>query len=115
MRPSTRHWKIARYTPKTGQFTLFDLPVSPKGSDTPYALNVDRERHQVWVNGTNSDSVYRYDVATQAWTMFPMQRRVTFTRDVEISPKGKVYVSSASFPSWHIEDTQPTLIEITPR
>ena len=107
--------KIARYAPKTGQFTLFDLPVSPKGSDTPYSLNVDRERHQVWVNGTNSDSVYRYDIATQAWTMFPMQRRVTFTRDVEISPKGKAYVSSASFPSWHIEDAQPTLIEITPR
>jgi hypothetical protein len=28
--------------------------------------------------------------------------------------KGKAYVSSASFPSWHIEDAQPTLIEITP-
>jgi hypothetical protein len=69
----------------------------------------------VWVNGTNSDSVYRYDIAAQAWSMFPMQRRVTFTRDVEISPKGQVYVSSASFPSWHIEDAQPTLIEITPR
>ncbi len=63
--------KIARYAPKTGQFTLFDLPVSPKGSDTPYSLNVDRERHQVWVNGTNSDSVYRYDIATQAWTHVP--------------------------------------------
>lgn len=106
--------KIARYAPRTGQFTLFDLPVNPRGSDTPYSLNVDRERHQVWVNGTNSDSVYRYDIATQAWTMFPMQRRVTFTRDVEFSPQGKAYVSSASFPSWHIEDAQPTLIEITP-
>jgi len=107
--------QIARYAPKTGEFTRLDLPVAPKGSDTPYSLNVDRARHQVWVNGTNSDSVYRYDIAAQAWSMFPMQRRVTFTRDVEISPKGQVYVSSASFPSWHIEDAQPTLIEITPR
>ena len=106
--------QIARYAPKTGQFTVLDLPVSPKGSDTPYSLNVDRARHQVWVNGTNSDSVYRYDIATQAWKMFPMQRKSTFTRDVEISPKGQVYVTSASFPSWHIEDAQPTLIEITP-
>jgi len=107
--------QIARYAPKTGEFTRLDLPVAPKGSDTPYSLNVDRARHQVWVNGTNSDSVYRYDIASQSWSMFPMQRRVTFTRDVEISPKGQVYVSSASFPSWHIEDAQPTLIEITPR
>ncbi|MFZ3220910.1 MAG: hypothetical protein WA174_12800 [Rhodoferax sp.] len=107
--------QIVRYTPSTGTFTRLDLPVVPKGSDTPYSLNVDRERHQVWVNGTNSDSVYRYDIATQTWSMFPMQRHVTFTRDVEISPKGQVYVTSASFPSWHIEDAQPTLIEITPR
>jgi virginiamycin B lyase len=107
--------QIVRYTPGTGAFMRLDLPVVPQGSDTPYSLNVDRARHQVWVNGTNSDSVYRYDIATQAWSMFPMQRRVTFTRDVEISPKGQIYVTSASFPSWHIEDGQPTLIEITPR
>jgi streptogramin lyase len=106
--------QIARYVPKTGEFTRFDLPLIPKGSDTPYSLNVDRARHQVWVNGTNSDSVYRYDIATEKWSIFPMQRHVTFTRDVEISPKGKVYVTSASFPSWHIEDAQPTLMEITP-
>jgi len=107
--------EIARYVPKTGVFTRFDLPLQPKGSDTPYSLNVDRARHQVWVNGTNSDSVYRLDIASGQWLQIPMQRRVTFTRDVEISPKGQVYVTSASFPSWHIEDGQPTLMEITPR
>jgi streptogramin lyase len=106
--------QMVRYAPKTGEFTRIDLPVTPKGSDTPYSLNVDRARHQVWVNGTNSDSVYRYDIASQTWANFPMQRKVTFTRDVEISPKGHVYVTSASFPSWHIEDGQPTLMEITP-
>ncbi len=106
--------QLVRYVPKSGEFTRLDLPVAPLGSDTPYSLNVDRSRHQVWVNGTNSDSVYRYDIASQAWSVFPMQRKVTFTRDVEISPKGQVYVSNASFPSWHIEDAQPTLIEITP-
>ena len=106
--------QIVRYSPKSGEFKRLDLPVMPKGSDTPYSLNVDRARYQVWVNGTNSDSVYRYDIASEKWTMFPLQRRVSFTRDVEISPQGKVYVTSASFPSWHIEDAQPTLMEITP-
>lgn len=107
--------QIARFVPATGEFTRFDLPVQPLGSDTPYSLNVDRQRHQVWVNGTNSDAVYRFDIATLAWSVIPMQRRVTFTRDVEISHAGKVYLSSASFPSWHIEDTQPTLIELSTR
>jgi virginiamycin B lyase len=69
----------------------------------------------VWVNGTNSDSVYRLDVASNAWSVYPMQRKVTFTRDVEISAQGKAYVTGASFPSWHIEDAQPTLMEITPQ
>jgi virginiamycin B lyase len=105
---------IARYVPATGKFTTFDLPVVPKGSDTPYALNVDRVRNQVWVNGTNSDSMYRLDIASGQWRVFPMQRRVTFTRDVEISADGKAYVTNASLPAWHIEDAQPTLIEITP-
>jgi streptogramin lyase len=107
--------QIARYAPTTGQFTRFDLPVIPKGSDTPYSLNVDRAQHQVWVNGTNSDSVYRLDIANESWSMYPMQRRVTFTRDVEISADGKIYLSGAAFPSWHIEDAQPTLIELTPQ
>lgn len=105
--------KIARYEPKQGKFTLFDLPVVPKGSDTPYALNVDTARHQVWVNGTNSDAMYRYDIASGRWSVYPLQRKVSFTRDVEFSPTGKVYVSGAAFPSWHIEDAQPTLMELT--
>ncbi|MBK9520943.1 MAG: hypothetical protein IPO13_04875 [Rhodocyclaceae bacterium] len=107
--------QIARYEPASGVFTRFDLPALPKGSDTPYSLNVDKPRHQVWVNGTNSDSVYRFDIASKTWTFFPMYRRATFTRDVEFSPEGKVYVTGASFPAWHIEDAQPTLMEITPQ
>ena len=44
-----------------------------------------------------------------------MQRKVTFTRDVEITkPTARAFVSGAAFPSWHIEDAQPTLMEITP-
>ena len=105
---------ILRYDPASGRFTPFELPVEPRGSDTPYALNVDRERHQVWVNGTNSDSVHRLDIATGQWTHFPLPRRATFTRDVEFMPDGRVLLSGASFPSWHIEDAQPTLIQLSP-
>ena len=104
---------VVRYEPKTGTFTRFDLPVLPKGSDTPYSLNVDKPRHQVWVNGTNSDSIYRFDIASQKWDWIPLSRKGTFTRDVEFSPEGKVYITGAAFPSWHIEDAQPTLMEIS--
>lgn len=106
--------QIARYEPSSGKFTRYDLPVIPKGTETPYSLNVDKPRHQVWVNGTNSDSLFRFDIASEKWDFIPMARRVTFTRDVEFSPEGKAYISSASLPAWHIEDGQPTLMEITP-
>ena len=105
---------VLRYEPASSKFTTFDLPVIPKGSETPYSLNVDRKRHQVWVTGTNSDSAQRLDIATGQWRFIPLPRKATFTRDVEFGTDGRVYLSSASFPSWHIEDAQPTLIAITP-
>ncbi|HRI17803.1 MAG TPA: hypothetical protein PL196_04690, partial [Burkholderiaceae bacterium] len=103
---------IARYDPKTKVFTRFDLPVVPKGSDTPYALNVDRKRGIVWVTGNQSDALHALDVKTQAWKSIPLPRRVAFTRDIEIAEDGTVFTSTSNFPSWHVEDAQPTLIRV---
>jgi virginiamycin B lyase len=105
---------VLRYEPSTSKFTRFDLPVLPLGSDTPYSLNVDRKRHQLWVTGTNSDSVHRLDIASGQWTSFPLPHKATFTRDVAFTDDGRVLLTSASFPSWHIEDAQPTLIQLNP-
>ncbi len=105
---------VLRYEPKAAKFTTFNLPVQPLGSDTPYSLNVDRKRHQLWVTGTNSDGVHRLDIASGKWTHFPLPRKSTFTRDIEFTEDGRVLLSSASFPSWHIEDFQPTLIQLQP-
>ena len=103
---------IVRYDPTTAKFTRFDLPLSPKGGDTPYALNVDRPRGIVWVNGNQSDSLRTFDIATEAWQQIPMPRRVTFTRDVEFEPDGTAYTAIAHFPGWHVEDGQSTLIRV---
>ncbi len=105
---------ILRYEPATAKFTTFNLPVQPMGSDTPYSLNVDRKRHQVWVTGTNSDGVHRLDIASNQWTHFPLPRKATFTRDVEFAEDGRVLLTNGSFPSWHIEDYQPTFIQLNP-
>jgi streptogramin lyase len=105
---------IARYAPATGEFTRYDLPVLPKGSDPPYSLNVDRPRGIVWVNGNQSDSLYALDIASGAWRVFPLARRGSFTRDVEFAPDGVVYTSISNFPSWHVEGMQPTLIRLQP-
>jgi streptogramin lyase len=103
---------IARYEPASGRFTRFELPVLPQGSDTPYALNVDKRRGIVWVNGNQSDALHALDIASGTWRSVPLPRRVAFTRDIEIADDGTVYTSTSNFPSWQVEDGQPTLIRV---
>jgi len=103
---------IVRYDPATSEFTRFELPLIPKGGDTPYALNVDRPRGIVWVNGNQSDSLYTFDIASETWQQIPMPRRVTFTRDVEFEPDGTAYTAIAHFPGWQVEDGQSTMIRV---
>lgn len=103
--------KLAMYDPVAETFELFDLPVV---SETPYALNVDRKRGVVWVNGNQSDTIMSFHIESETWRVFPMSRKRTYTRDVEIAEDGSVYTSNSHFPSWMIEDAQPTLIHIDP-
>lgn len=103
---------IARYEPASGRFTRFDLPVVPKGSETPYALNVDKRRGIVWVNGNQSDALYALDIKAGTWRTVPLPRRVAFTRDIEIAEDGTIYTSTSNFPSWHVEDAQPSMIRV---
>ena len=103
--------QLAQYDPVAGEFTLHDLPVV---SETPYALNVDRDRGVVWVNGNQSDTIMSFHIDSETWRVFPMPRSRTFTRDIEIADDGSVYTSNSHFPSWMIEGGQPTLIHIDP-
>lgn len=104
--------RLAKFDPRTEKFTMFDLPTEPAGSETPYSLNVDRKRGFVWVNGTASDSMMRYEIASGQWKVFPLPRLRTFTRDVDIAEDGSIFTSNGSFPAWHIEDGQPTIIRV---
>jgi len=106
--------KIVRYHPADSSFHDYPLPSALNGAETPYSLNVDRARQQVWVTGTASDTLLRLDIASGAWRTFPLPRKVTFTRDIEIAADGSVYTSNGAFPSWQIEDGQPTLIKLEP-
>jgi streptogramin lyase len=103
--------QLVRYNPKTKQFTHFDMPVA---NELPYSLNVDREKGVVWVNGNQSDTIFSFDIATEQWMIFPLPRKRTFTRDIEFEANGDVFTTNSNFPSWQIEDGQPTLIRLRP-
>lgn len=103
---------ILRFDPASEAFTTYPLPVLPRGSETPYSLNVDKDRGIVWVDGNQSDSGMAFDIAREQWLFLPLPRQVSFTRDFEITPDGVAWTSNSSFPSWHIEGGQPTLIRV---
>ena len=103
---------LVKYDPKTDKFSKFELPVV---NELPYALNVDRDRGVVWVNGNQSDTIMGFDIATQSWKVYPMPRQRFFTRDIEISEEdGAVYTTNSHFPTWQSEGGVPTLLRITP-
>lgn len=103
---------LVKYEPDTGKFTDYALPVV---NENPYALNVDRERGLVWVNGNQSDTLMRFDIADETWQVYPMPRKPFFTRDVEIDEEdGSIYTSNSHFPVWQSEGGVPTLLRINP-
>ena len=103
---------LVKYDPRSKVFTDYALPVV---NELPYALNVDRDRATVWVNGNQSDTILSFDIATESWKVYPMPRQRFFTRDIEISEEdGAIYTTNSHFPTWQSEGATPTLLRITP-
>jgi streptogramin lyase len=105
---------LARFDPDTGAFRTWDLPTKPRGSETPYALNVDRRTDTVWICGTSSDTLIRFEPATERFTVYPMPRRVTYTREIDFDGRGGVWTSNSNLPAWQIEGAAPTVIRLEP-
>ena len=104
---------LVKYDPGTNLFSSFELPVI---NEIPYALNVDKDRGVVWVNGNQSDTILAFDIQAETWKVYPMPRQRFFTRDIEISEEdGAIYTTNSHFPTWQSEGGVPTLLRITPR
>ncbi len=103
---------LVKYEPDAKRFTSYDLPVI---NEIPYALNVDRDRGVVWVNGNQSDTILGFDIRSEQWQVYPMPRQRFFTRDIEVAEAdGAIYTTNSHFPTWQSEGGVPTLLRITP-
>jgi len=103
---------IARYVPRSGEFTTWKLPTD--GVETPYAVNVDRRTDTIWICGTNSDSLISFDPGSGRFTIYPLPTRVTYTREIDFDDHGGVWTSNSNFPTWQIEASGPKLIRVQP-
>jgi len=105
---------LARYDPRTGEFRTWDLPIEPHGTETPYALNVDRRTGAVWICGNQSDTLMRFAPAAERFTVYPLPTRVTYTREIEFGADGAVWTSNSNLPAWQIEGAAPKVIRLEP-
>ncbi len=105
---------ISRFDPRTREFQSFTLPIEPRGSDVPYALNVDLRTDAVWICGTNSDTLIRFEPDVQRFTVFPLPTRVTYTREIDFDAQGRIWTSNSNVPTWQIEGGYPRVLRLDP-
>ena len=112
--PSFSESLLAHFDLETHEFRTWPLPVEPLGSETPYALAVDRKTDVVWICGTNSDTMIRFDPESEQFTVYPLPTRVTYTREVDFDAQGRVWTSNSNGPTWQIEGGTPKVVRIDP-
>ncbi len=112
--PSFSTGAISRFDLETEQFDSWRLPIEPLGSETPYALNVSPKDGSVWICGTNSDTLIRFEPASEEFTVFPLPTQVTYTREIDFDDEGRVWTSNSNLPAWQIEDASPKVIRLDP-
>jgi virginiamycin B lyase len=71
----------------------------PDRGAAPYGITYDRRRNAIWAATSNSDRIYRFDIATQHWTQYPLPRRESYIRMIELDPRtNDVWTSYAALP-----------------
>jgi hypothetical protein len=84
----------------------------------PYALHVDRRTDTVWICGTNSDSLIRFDPEpepeSESFSIYPLPTRVTYTREIDFDSAGRVWTSNSNGPTWLVEGGVPQVIRLSP-
>jgi streptogramin lyase len=112
--PSFSAALVAAFDPRTGEYRSWELPIEPRGSESPYALAVDRRTDTVWICGTTSDTLIRFEPSSERFTVYPLPTRVTYTRDIDFDAQGRIWTSNSNSPAWQIEGGQPRVIRLTP-
>ena len=106
---------LARFDLETRAFETWPLPIEPLGTEVPYALAVQPGTDHVWICGTNSDTMIRFEPEGERFTVYPLPTRVTYTREIDFDDAGRIWTSNSNGPTWQIERGVPQVIRIDPR
>jgi len=113
--PSYSEGTINRFDTNTMEWQeSFAIPVEPVGSEVPYAVFVDPKTDHVWITGTQSDTLIRFEPENENWTIYPLPTLVTYTRELDMDHSGDVWTSHSSSPAWHVEGGIPKVTRLNP-
>lgn len=99
--PELATGKVTAYDTHSRQVTArLQLPIP---GDFPYCIRRNRYTGDLWVTGSGSDSLYKLDPKTRAFTVYRLPRRGAFTRTIVFTENGDVWTNYASFPNVHTE------------
>jgi len=56
----------------------------------------------------------RFEPEREAFTVYPLPTRVTYTREVDFDSEGRVWTSNSNGPTWQIEGGVPKVLRIDP-
>jgi cysteine-rich repeat protein len=93
---------LGRFDPAIERWKVYPLPTGLAGpagfgtSEMPYNLYVNRRNGQVWINGSNSDTMIRFEPGTERFTAFPLPTRASFTREIEFDADNHVWTCTGS-------------------
>ncbi len=93
----------------TGKITVYDTRNArvldrltlPIPGDYPYAIRRNRHTGDLWITGSGSDSLYRLDPKTKAFSIYRLPRQGAYTRTVSFDDNGDIWTNYASFPNAH--------------
>ena len=75
---------------------VWELPTGPAGTELPYALAVAPRTGDVWITGSNSDTLIRFRPATERFDVFPLPTPVSWTREIEFDARGHVWTCTSN-------------------
>jgi cysteine-rich repeat protein len=95
---------LGRFDPANERWKVYDIPTGLPGppgfgtSEAPYNLNANRQTGEVWINGSNSDTLIRFEPGSARFTAFPLPTRASFTREIEFDPDNNVWTCTSNEP-----------------
>jgi cysteine-rich repeat protein len=95
---------LGRFDPAIERWKVYALPTGLAGppgfgtSEAPYNLLANRRTGHVWINGSNSDTLIRFDPTRERFTVFPLPTRASFTREMEFDADNNPWTCTSNEP-----------------